>query len=141
MLALVGARYFMKSPHTLSYAPPEHRPQRDVWRLAMLCVTAILAFVISAQWGLAMFWWPISVLSDVGEPEAHIIRRVMPHHIINPDWLTVAPSGDLINQWLFDETLVRLLVIWGLWAGIVAVIIRWRKKHGKIGDASDNPHF
>jgi hypothetical protein len=73
----------------------------------------------------------VSVLSDVGEPEAHIIQEVMPHHIVNPNWLRLKPGEDLIGQWLFIETLARLLVIWLTWLVIVRTIDRRYKKRSQ----------
>jgi hypothetical protein len=86
-------------------------------------VTAV-ALWVSAAWGLALLHWPFSVLSTPGESEAAIIRRVMPHHLVRPEWVKPWPEGELRTPWLLAETKVRMAIIGVGW--ISAVVLFWK---------------
>lgn len=102
---------------------------KQTWMLFVV-VTA-LAVWLSWTWGLAFFYWPSSVLSGEGEPQASIIRRVMPHHLVKPEWVTPMPNGKLISPWLVAETKARMSIIGVGWLGCVIgvwALMKWRSK-------------
>ena len=95
--------------------------------VALTIATSILTF----QWGLAFLHWPLSVLSG-NETDAQIIKRVMPHHLINPDAIQPDVNGDVTAPWLLKETAARMAIIWGTWAfTLAAVVIRLKRKHSQ----------
>ena len=76
-------------------------------------------------WGFAAIHWPLSVLSNPDETASDIIRRVMPVHVVSPDWVLPNGRGEIVT-WLIVETKARLAIIGLLWAGIVVAI--WRSE-------------
>ena len=101
----------------------------------LFVVATVLAVWLSWIWGLAFIHWPMSVLSGGDEPQASIIRRVMPHHVIKPEWVTPMPDGELTMPWIIAETKVRMgIIVIGWLACIIAV---QKKKTGGANKASD----
>ncbi|MFZ4394681.1 MAG: hypothetical protein ACOYOU_03530 [Kiritimatiellia bacterium] len=102
---------------------------KQTWMLFVV-VTA-LAVWLSWTWGLAFFYWPSSVLSGEGEPQASIIRRVMPHHLVKTEWVTPMPNGKLISPWLVAETKARMSIIGVGWLSCVIGLWAWMKWRSK----------
>ena len=98
------------------------------WKRMTIAAATLVAVAASWTWGLAIRLWPISVLSGTDESEVHIIRRVMPHHIVNPASIRPPAGQDLTITWLLQETKVRMLIIWTLWAVMLAAIIMIKKR-------------
>ena len=98
---------------------------KQKWML--FAVATAIAVWLSWVWGLAFLHWPISVLSGGDEPQVSIIRRVMPHHLVKPEWVTPMPDGELTAPWLIAETKVRMSIIGVGWLACV-IGVRTRKK-------------
>ena len=106
----------------------------------IIAALSIVAVIISIQWGLAFLHWPLSVLSG-NETDVQIIRRVMPHHLINPDAVLPDVNGDITAPWLIKETIARMAIIWGTWGIILATVtIRLKRKHSQQGGPGYPPH-
>jgi hypothetical protein len=86
--------------------------------------------------GVGLSPWPISVLSGGDEPQVSIIRRVMPHHLIKPEWVTPMPDGELTAPWLIAETKVRMSIIGVGWLGCVIGV--WTRKKRRANHTSDH---
>lgn len=94
------------------------------WILSI--IATLLAAVMAVYW--AIFFWPVSVLSNPDESEKEIIERTVSFYICNPDWIEVEQGEDKIFIWLFAETKVRLLVVFIAWIGTLISIISLPKK-------------
>jgi len=106
------------------------------WKAIIIAGETVVALVLSWKWGLAFRFWPIQMLGGGDESEVAIIRRVMPHHLVNPENVHPAHGADLPMAWLIQETAVRMAIIWVLWAiAVAAVIIIGRRSGNKRFDA------
>ncbi len=96
----------------------------------MMFITAVTGFALwmSWVWGLAMIHWPVSVLSGGDEPQASIIRRAMPHHLVKPEWITPMADGELVGPWLLAETKVRMAIISVAWLACVIGSWNWKQR-------------
>jgi hypothetical protein len=109
------------------------RQMKQKWML--FAVATALAIWLSWVWGLAFLHWPISVLSGGDEPQVSIVRRVMPHHLVKPEWVTPMPDGELTAPWLIAETKVRMSIIGVGWLGCVVGV--WTRKKRRANHTSD----
>jgi hypothetical protein len=101
----------------------------------VFAVATAIAVWLSWAWGLAIVHWPISVLSGVDEPQSSTIRRVMPHHLVKPEWVTPMPDGELTLPWLVAETKVRMSIIGVGWLGCVIGV--WKRKKRRASHSSE----
>lgn len=93
-------------------------------------MATILAVLLAFYW--AIFFWPVSVLSNPDESDKQIIEKTVSFYIYNPDWIEVEQGEDKIFIWLFAETKVRLLIVFLGWIGtLTSIIVLTRKGANK----------
>jgi hypothetical protein len=106
------------------------------WKAVIVAGEEVAALVLSWKWGLAFRFWPIQMLGGGYESEVAIIRRVMPHHLVNPESVHPTHGADLTLSWMMQETAARMAIIWALWAiAVAAVIVIRRRSANKPSDA------
>jgi hypothetical protein len=88
----------------------------------------ISVWYVGWHWSLAPFThWPHSVVSNGSESQSDIIKRVMPMHLINPEWLHSKKPDDLTVTWMMAEQKARIVVVFTGWF-IVLVLLFHRLK-------------
>ena len=88
-----------------------------------------MAVWLSGTWALVREW-PISVLFNFENTEETIkvIKRIVPFHLVKPEWVKPGPDGVLIIQWLLAETKTRLALIGLVWVLLMVAIWKMKKK-------------
>jgi hypothetical protein len=108
----------------LNYAAPHRITRRDVQRIVLMFLIEAAAIGMTWLWGLPVFYWPVSVLTNVDASGADIIREVMPYRIVPPEWVRAPDEFAVIEIWLWLETGARLLAIWGICGTAVVLLAR-----------------
>jgi len=90
--------------------------------------TTVLA-VAAAWYGLASV--QVSGIAPTNFRAADVIRQRCPLRLVRPEWIKGTDQGDILFNWAFTETKVRLLTVCCLW-GIGIAVFAWcalRSRH------------
>lgn len=99
----------------------------------MKAKTFALQFVATTVLAVAAAWYGIASVQVSGIVPtnfraAEVIQQRCPLHLVRPECIKGSDQGDILFNWAFTETKVRLLTVCCLWGIGIAVFAWWAFK-------------